>query len=85
VLQLRRYARELISLDQTIGTDSDTPLGDFIEDGEAVAVVEVVAVTLLRDQLRSVLATLSEPEAGVLRLRFGLTDGHPHTLNKVGR
>jgi RNA polymerase primary sigma factor len=85
VLQLRRYAREPISLDQTLGADGDTPLGDFIEDGEAVAAVEVVSVTLLRDQLRSVLADLSEPEAGVLRLRFGLTDGQPHTLNEIGQ
>jgi RNA polymerase primary sigma factor len=85
VLQLRRYAREPISLDQTIGADGDAPLGDFIEDGEAVAAVEAVSVTLLRNQLRSVLATLSEPEAGVLRLRFGLTDGQPHTLNEVGQ
>jgi RNA polymerase primary sigma factor len=85
VLQLRRFAREPISLDQTIGADGDAPLGDFIEDGEAVVVVEVVSVTLLRDQLRSVLATLPEREAGVLRLRFGLTDGQRHTLNEVGQ
>jgi RNA polymerase primary sigma factor len=85
VLELRQYAREPISLDQTIGANDDASLGDFIQDGKAVAALDAVSLTLLRDQLRSVLATLSEREAGVLRLRFGLTGGQPHTLDQVGQ
>jgi RNA polymerase primary sigma factor len=84
VLELQQYAREPISLDQTIGEAGDSPLGDFIEDSQAVAVIDVVSFPLLQDDLRSALATLSEREAGVIRLRFGLTDGQPHTLDQVG-
>ena len=75
VLEIQQYAREPISLDQTIGDEGDSQLGDFIEDSEAVVAVDAVSFTLLQDQLQSVLATLSEREAGVVRLRFGLTDG----------
>src|SRR6478672_1407768 len=81
VLEIQQYAREPISLDQTIGDESDARLGDFIEDSEAVVAVDAVSFTLLQDQLQSVLATLSEREAGVVRLRFGLTDGQPRTLD----
>ncbi|TDN70983.1 sigma-70-like protein [Pseudonocardia autotrophica] len=77
VLEIQQYAREPISLDQTIGDEGDSQLGDFIEDSEAVVAVDAVSFTLLQDQLQSVLATLSEREAGVVRLRFGLTDGQP--------
>src|SRR3712207_9557696 len=70
----RSYAREPISLDQTIGDEGDSQLGDFIEDSEAVVAVDAVSFTLMQDQLTSVLQTLSEREAGVVRLRFGLTD-----------
>jgi RNA polymerase primary sigma factor len=84
VLEIQYYAREPISLDQTIGEEGDSQLGDFIEDSEAVVAVDAVSFTLLQDQLQSVLATLSEREAGIVRLRFGLTDGQPHTLNQVG-
>ncbi|MFN2478965.1 MAG: RNA polymerase sigma factor, partial [Pseudonocardiaceae bacterium] len=73
VLEIQQYAREPISLDQTIGDEGDSQLGDFIEDSEAVVAVDAVSFTLLQDQLQSVLATLSEREAGVVRLRFGLT------------
>jgi RNA polymerase primary sigma factor len=85
VLEVQQYAREPISLDQTIGEDGSSQLGDFIEDSEAVVAVDAVAFALLRDQLQSVLATLSDREAGVVRLRFGLTDGQPRTLDEIGQ
>ena len=85
VLEIQQYAREPISLDQTIGDEGDSQLGDFIEDCEAVVAVDAVSFTLLQDQLQSVLETLSEREAGVVRLRFGLTDGQPRTLDEIGQ
>ena len=85
VLEIQQYAREPISLDQTIGDEGDSQLGDFIEDSEAVVAVDAVSFTLLQDQLQSVLETLSEREAGVVRLRFGLTDGQPRTLDELGQ
>jgi RNA polymerase primary sigma factor len=84
VLALQDYAREPISLDQIVGEEGGSAFGDFIEDSEAVVAVDVVSFTLLRDDLRSVLATLSEREADVVRLRFGLTDGQPRTLDQIG-
>jgi len=84
VLELQHYAREPISLDQTVGEEGDSAFGDFIEDSEAAVAVDVVSFTLLRDELRSVLATLSEREAGIVRLRFGLADGQPRTLDQIG-
>jgi RNA polymerase primary sigma factor len=85
VLEIQQYAREPISLDQTIGDEGDSQLGDFIEDSEAVVAVDAVSFTLLQDQLQSVLHTLSEREAGVVKLRFGLTDGQPRTLDEIGQ
>ena len=85
VLEIQQYAREPISLDQTIGDEGDSQLGDFIEDSEAVVAVDAVSFTLLQDQLQAVLQTLSEREAGVVRLRFGLTDGQPRTLDEIGQ
>lgn len=85
VLEIQQYAREPISLDQTIGDEGDSQLGDFIEDSEAVVAVDAVSFTLLQDQLQDVLDTLSEREAGVVRLRFGLTDGQPRTLDEIGQ
>jgi RNA polymerase primary sigma factor len=85
VLEVRQYAREPISLDQTIGDEGDSHLGDFIEDSEAVVAIDAVSFTLLQDQLKSVLETLSEREAGVMRLRFGLTNGQPRTLDEIGQ
>ena len=85
VLEIQQYAREPISLDQTIGDEGDSQLGDFIEDSEAVVAVDAVSFTLMQDQLTSVLQTLSEREAGVVRLRFGLTDGQPKTLDEIGK
>jgi RNA polymerase primary sigma factor len=85
VLEIQQYTLEPISLDQTIGNEGDGQLGDFIEDSEAVVAVDAVSFTLLQDQLQSVLETLSEREAGVVRLRFGLTDGQPRTLDEIGQ
>lgn len=85
VLEIQQYAREPISLDQTIGDEGDSQLGDFIEDSEAVVAVDAVSFTLLQDQLQDVLKTLTEREAGVVRLRFGLTDGMPRTLDEIGQ
>ncbi|WP_370625025.1 RNA polymerase sigma factor [Corynebacterium sp. TAE3-ERU12] len=85
VLEIQQYAREPISLDQTIGDEGDSQLGDFIEDSEAVIAVDAVSFTLLQDQLQDVLKTLSPREAGVVELRFGLTDGMPRTLDEIGQ
>jgi RNA polymerase primary sigma factor len=85
LLEIQHYAREPISLDQTIGDEGDSQLGDFIQDSKAVVAVDAVSFTLLQNQLHSVLATLSEREAGIVRLRFGLTDGQPRTLDEIGR
>jgi RNA polymerase primary sigma factor len=84
VREIQYYAREPISLDQTLGEEGDSQLGDFIEDSEAVVAVDAVSFTLLQDQLQSVLAKLSEREAGIVRLRFGLADGQPRTLGQIG-
>jgi len=83
VLEIRQYAREPISLDQAISEDSDSRLGEFIEDSQAVIAVDAVSFTLLQNELRCVLGTLSEREASVVRLRFGLIDGRPHTLDEI--
>jgi RNA polymerase primary sigma factor len=83
VLELQHYAREPISLDQTIGDEGNSQLGDFIDDTDAVLAIDAVSATLLQDQLQSVLATLTEREAGIVRLRYGLTDGQPRTLEHI--
>jgi RNA polymerase primary sigma factor len=83
VLELQQYAREPLSLDQTIGDEGDWQLGDFIEDSQAVVAMDAVSFTLLQDDLRSVLATLSEREASIVRLRYGLIDGRPRTLEEI--
>jgi RNA polymerase primary sigma factor len=85
VLEIQQYAREPISLDQTIGDEGDSQLGDFIEDSEAVVAVDAVSFSMMQDQLTGVLQTLSEREAGVVRLRFGLADGQPRTLDEIGQ
>jgi RNA polymerase primary sigma factor len=85
VLEVQQYARLPISLDQSIGEEGDSQLGDFIEDSEAMVAMDAVSFTLLQDQLEQVLKTLSEREAGVVRLRFGLADGQPRTLDEIGQ
>jgi RNA polymerase primary sigma factor len=83
VLKIQQYPREPISLDQTIGEEGDVQLGDVIEDSEAVTAIEMVSFPLLQNHLRSALATLTEQEASVIRLRFGLTNGQPRTLDQI--
>lgn len=85
VLEMQGYAREPASLDQAIGDDGDGFLGDFIEDPNAVVAVDAVNFTLLQDQLQAVLQTLNEREAGVIKMRYGLTDGQPRTLDEIGQ
>jgi RNA polymerase primary sigma factor len=85
VREIQRYGREPVSLDETLGDEGDTRLGDLIEDSEAVVAVDAVSFGLLQRELRTVLATLSDREAGVIRLRFGLTDGRARTLDEIGR
>jgi RNA polymerase primary sigma factor len=85
VVEIQHYAREPLSLDQTIGDEGNSQLGDFIEDSEAVVAIDVVSFTLLQDHLHSVLATLSEREVSIVQLRFGLIDGQPRTLDEIGQ
>jgi RNA polymerase primary sigma factor len=85
VTEIQRYGREPVSLDEPLGEEGDTRLGDLIEDSRAASAFASVDLTLLQAELRSVLATLSDREAGVIRLRFGLTDGRPRTLDEIGR
>lgn len=85
VQEIRQYAREPLSLDQEVGSEGDAQIGDFIEDTDAVVALDAVSFGLLRDQLDSILATLTEREAGVVRLRFGLSDGVPRTLDEIGQ
>jgi RNA polymerase primary sigma factor len=85
VLEIQQYAREPLSLDQTIGDEGDSQLGDFIEDSQAVVAIDSVSFNLLRNELQSVLATLSDREARIVRLRFGLADGQPRTLDEISR
>jgi RNA polymerase primary sigma factor len=85
VIEIQKYAREPISLHTPIGEAGDTEFGDLIEDCEAVVPADAVSYTLLQEQLHSVLDTLSEREAGIVSMRFGLTDGQPKTLDQIGK
>ncbi|MQA01445.1 MAG: RNA polymerase sigma factor [Streptosporangiales bacterium] len=85
VVEVQKYGREPISLHTPLGEDGDSEFGDLIEDSEAVQPSEAVSHTLLQEQLHSVLDTLSEREAGVVSMRFGLTDGQPKTLDEIGK
>ncbi len=85
VVEVQKYGREPISLATPLGEDGDSEFGDLIEDSEAVVPAEAVSFTLLQEQLHSVLDTLSEREAGVVSMRFGLTDGQPKTLDEIGK
>jgi RNA polymerase primary sigma factor len=85
VIELISYDREPVSLDQAVGEDGESALGDFVAAAGAVVAVDAVSFSLLQDQLQQVLQTLSEREAGVVRLRFGLTDGQPRTLDEIGQ
>ncbi|MFC5328496.1 RNA polymerase sigma factor [Brachybacterium fresconis] len=85
VVEVQKYGREPISLHTPLGEDGDSEFGDLIEDSEAVVPADAVSFTLLQEQLHSVLDTLSEREAGVVSMRFGLEDGQPKTLDEIGK
>ena len=85
VVEVQKYGREPNSLHTPLGEEGDSEFGDLIEDSEAVVPADAVSFTLLQEQLHSVLDTLSEREAGVVAMRFGLTDGQPKTLDEIGK
>jgi RNA polymerase primary sigma factor len=85
VLEIQRYAREPLSLHTPLGEDADCEFGDLIEDSEALAPADVLSPSLLAAHFEVALATLSEREAEVMRMRFGLTDGEPRTLEEIGQ
>jgi RNA polymerase primary sigma factor len=85
VREIIKVSQEPVSLETPIGEEEDSHLGDFIEDSDAVVPVDAASFILLQEQLESVLHTLSEREKKVIQLRFGLLDGHPRTLEEVGR
>jgi len=85
VVEVQKYGREPISLHTPLGEEGDSEFGDLIEDSEAIVPSDAVSFTLLQEQLEGVLDTLSEREAGVVRMRFGLTDGQPKTLDEIGK
>lgn len=85
VQEVQKYGREPISLHTPLGEDGDSEFGDLIEDTDAIAPSEAVAFSLLQDQFKQVLETLSPRESGVIRMRYGLEDGQPKTLDDIGR
>jgi RNA polymerase nonessential primary-like sigma factor len=85
VVDLLDHARDPVSLDMPVGTEEDAPLGDFIEDSDATDAESAVISGLLQDDLRRVLATLDQREQAVIRLRYGLEDGQPRTLDQIGK
>ena len=85
VREIMKIAQEPVSLETPIGEEEDSHLGDFIEDHEALAPAEAASFTMLREQLSSVLESLTPREQQVLRLRFGLDDGRTRTLEEVGQ
>jgi RNA polymerase nonessential primary-like sigma factor len=85
VANLLDHARDPVSLDMPVGAEEDAPLGDFIQDGEATDAESAVISSLLQEDLRRVLATLDEREQSVIRLRYGLDDGQPRTLDQIGK
>jgi RNA polymerase primary sigma factor len=85
VLEIRKISQEPVSLQTPIGIEDDSSLGDFIEDSDAIVPMDAASFLMLQEQLDSILHTLSEREQKVIQLRFGLADGHPRTLEEVGR
>ena len=85
IADLLDHARDPVTLDMPVGADEEAPLGDFIEDGEAADAETTVISQLLHDDLRRVLATLEDREQHVIRMRYGLDDGQPRTLDQIGR
>ena len=85
VQEVQKYGREPISLHTPLGEDGDSEIGDLIEDTDAIAPSDAVAFSLLQEQFKQVLETLSPREAGVIKMRYGLEDGQPKTLDDIGR
>jgi RNA polymerase nonessential primary-like sigma factor len=85
ISKLLDHARDPVSLDMPVGTEEDAPLGDFIEDSEATDAESAVISGILQDDLRRVLSTLEEREQHVIRLRYGIDDGQPRTLDQIGK
>jgi RNA polymerase primary sigma factor len=85
VREIQKLSQEPVSLETPIGEEEDSNLGDFIEDSDAVVPLDAASFILLQEQLDSILHTLSEREKKVIQLRFGLVDGHPRTLEEVGK
>ena len=85
IADLLAHSRDPVSLDMPVGTDEEAPLGDFIEDAEAMSAENTVIAELLHTDIRHVLATLDERERQVIQLRFGLDDGQPRTLDQIGK
>jgi RNA polymerase primary sigma factor len=85
VREIQKLAQEPVSLQTPIGTEDDSSLGDFIEDSDAIVPSDAASYIMLQEQLNSILHTLTEREQKVIELRFGLTDGHAHTLEEVGQ
>jgi RNA polymerase primary sigma factor len=85
VVEIQQQAREPLSLDNTIDPENDVRLGDLIEDTNAVVAVDAATFVMLQAEIRAALGTLSEREADIIQLRFGLTGGHPHTLEEISR
>ncbi len=83
--ELMDHARDPVSLDMPVGADEEAPLGDFIEDTESMSAEAAVVAGFMHDDIDKVLGTLDERERTVVRLRYGLTDGRPHTLDEIGR
>jgi RNA polymerase nonessential primary-like sigma factor len=85
IADLLDHARDPVSLDMPVGSDEDAPLGDFIQDGESASAESMVVARLMNDDIAKVLDTLEERESTVLRMRYGLEDGKPRTLDEIGR
>jgi len=85
VREIQKLAQEPVSLETPIGEEEDSNLGDFIEDSDAIVPIDAASFILLQEQLDAILHTLSDREKKVIQLRFGLTDGHPRTLEEVGK
>jgi len=83
--EVQKHGREPTSLHTLLGEDGDSEFGGLIEDSEAIQPGEAASFTLLQEQLHSVLGTLSEREAGIVSIRFGLADGQPRTLDEIGK
>ncbi len=85
IADLLDHSRDPVSLDMPVGNDEEAPLGDFIEDAEATSAENAVIAGLLHSDVRTVLGTLDEREQQVIRLRYGLDDGQPRTLDQIGK